>query len=72
VHHGITDEKAGSGSDGHGGSARHSAVPARPAGGSLQPVSAQAFDPYGQGENGQPAPLAADGNLATAWQTEWT
>jgi hypothetical protein len=39
----------------------------------LTPVSALAFDPYGngQGENDQLAPLAIDANPATAWHTDW-
>jgi transcriptional regulator with XRE-family HTH domain len=44
-------------------------IPARP----LSPVSAAAFDPYsaGQGDSPQLAPLAIDGNPATAWHTDW-
>jgi O-antigen/teichoic acid export membrane protein len=39
----------------------------------LRPVSAAAFDPYGDGldENNQLAYLAIDGNSATAWHTGW-
>lgn len=39
----------------------------------LKPVSTVSFDPYGDGlgENNQFAYLAIDGNLSTAWHTEW-
>jgi hypothetical protein len=39
----------------------------------LTPVSAVAFDPYGdgQGENNNLAPLAIDANPGTAWRTDW-
>ena len=39
----------------------------------LKPRSAASFDPYGDGlgENSQLAPLAIDGNPATAWHTQW-
>ena len=45
------------------------AVPAR----TLTPVSAAAFGPSsaGQGDAPQLAPLAIDGNPATAWHTDW-
>ncbi len=45
------------------------AVPAR----TLTPVSAAAFGPSGagQGDDPQLAPLAIDGNPATAWHTDW-
>jgi hypothetical protein len=45
------------------------AVPAR----ALTPASAKAFNPYGagQGDSPQLAPLAIDGNPATAWHTDW-
>jgi len=45
------------------------AVPAR----ALTPVSAAAFGPsgIGQGDAPQLAPLAIDGNPATAWHTDW-
>jgi hypothetical protein len=45
------------------------AVPA----GTLTPVSAAAFGPSsaGQGDAPQLAPLAIDGNPATAWHTDW-
>src|ERR1017187_2049805 len=44
-------------------------IPAQP----LTPVSAAAFGPYsaGQGDSPQLAPLAIDGNPATAWHTDW-
>ena len=38
---------------------------------SLPPRNASAFDPYGQGDNDQLAPLAIDRSLTTAWQTDW-
>ena len=71
AHHGIAREKAGLGTVGIPNPARRSAALARNAGRPLQPVSAQAFDPYGQSDNSQLAPLAIDHDLATAWQTEW-
>jgi serine/threonine protein kinase len=39
----------------------------------LNPAGAQAFDPYGDGqdENGQLAPAAVDDNPSTAWHTFW-
>jgi O-antigen/teichoic acid export membrane protein len=39
----------------------------------LKPVSATAFDPYGdgQGENNSLVPLAIDASRATAWHTQW-
>ena len=39
----------------------------------LKPVSATAFDPYGdgQGENSSLVPLAIDASRATAWHTQW-
>jgi len=39
----------------------------------LAPVSATAFSPYGsgQGDNGNLAQLAIDGQPATAWHTDW-
>jgi hypothetical protein len=39
----------------------------------LTPVSAVAFDPYGdrQGENNNLAPLAIDASPGTAWRTDW-
>jgi hypothetical protein len=39
----------------------------------LKPVSAQAFDPYGNGadENSQLAPDAIDNNPSTSWHTFW-
>jgi serine/threonine protein kinase len=39
----------------------------------LKPVSAQAFDPYGNGsdENSQLAPAAIDNDPSTAWHTFW-
>src|SRR5215467_422480 len=45
------------------------AVPAQ----TLAPVSATAFSPYGsgQGDNGNLAQLAIDGQPATAWHTDW-
>ena len=36
-----------------------------------RPLGAQAFDPYGPGDNDQLAPLAIDHSLTTAWQTDW-
>jgi Helix-turn-helix domain len=39
----------------------------------LTPASAAAFGPYGdgQGDDGDQAPLAIDGNPGTAWHTSW-
>ncbi len=39
----------------------------------LEPASAEAFDPYGGGENenNELAPAAIDGNESTAWHTDW-
>ena len=39
----------------------------------LTPVSAAAFGPSGTGQGDAPqlAPLAIDGNPATAWHTDW-
>ena len=39
----------------------------------IKPVSATAFDPYGdsQGENSALAPLAIDASRSTAWHTDW-
>jgi serine/threonine protein kinase len=68
--HGITDQGAGIGSAGVANPAQRSAAQAHTPR-SLQPVSAQAFDPNGPGDNNQLAPLAIDGSLTTAWQTEW-
>jgi hypothetical protein len=53
--------------------AQHSPAPQHAPWRSLQPASAQAFDPYGDGqnENNQLAPLAIDHNPATAWHTDW-
>ncbi|MGH3260261.1 MAG: hypothetical protein ACRDOU_33490, partial [Streptosporangiaceae bacterium] len=70
AHHGITEQSAGIGSAGIANPAERSAAVARTAR-SLQPRSASAFDPYGQGDNNQLAPLAIDRSLTTAWQTEW-
>jgi len=68
--HGTGAEKAGIGT-GPSASAHHTAVLAGTAGQPMRPVSAQAFDPYGEADNSQLAPLAIDHDLATAWQTEW-
>lgn len=70
THHGITDQGAGIGSAGVANPAQRSSAQARTPR-SLQPLSAQAFDPYGPGDNNQLAPLAIDRSLTTAWQTEW-
>ncbi len=47
--------------------------PHRPATRLFTPVSAQAFDPYGDGEdeNNELAPAAIDGNRSTDWHTFW-
>ncbi|HUK67895.1 MAG TPA: hypothetical protein VLW50_03910 [Streptosporangiaceae bacterium] len=47
--------------------------PHRPPGRLLEPASAEAFDPYGSGENenDELAPWAIDGNDSTAWHTDW-
>jgi hypothetical protein len=70
AHHGITDREAGIGGAGVANPAQRSSVLARTPR-SLQPRSAQAFDPYGRADNNQLAPLAIDGSLITAWQTDW-
>ncbi len=66
-----------------GGAARHHAaryarsapasVPAGPTSHVqiLTPVGAVTFDPYGNGQNPQQAPLAIDASPATAWHTDW-
>ena len=48
-------------------------VAAVPSARALKPVSATAFDPYGdgQGENNSLVPLAIDVSQATAWHTQW-
>src|SRR5262249_54971213 len=47
--------------------------PPVPAARVLKPVSALAFDPYGdgQGENSSLVPLAIDASRATSWHTQW-
>ena len=70
AHHGIADRAAGFGGPGLANPAQRSAALARTPG-SLRPLSAQSFDPYGQGDNDRLAPLAIDRSLTTAWQTEW-
>ncbi len=47
--------------------------PHRQPGRLLEPVSAEAFDPYGGGgdENNELAPAAIDENESTAWHTDW-
>jgi eukaryotic-like serine/threonine-protein kinase len=70
AHHGITDQGAGIGAPGVANPAQRSAVVARTPR-SLQPRSASAFNPNGQGDNNQLAPLAIDRSLTTAWQTDW-
>src|SRR5579864_8627486 len=67
--HGI-DRGAGIGGTGVANPAQRSPVVARTPR-SLRPRSAQAFNPYGQGDNDQLAPLAIDRSLVTAWQTDW-
>jgi hypothetical protein len=67
---GIVDRGAGIGGAGVANPAQRSPVVAR-ASRSLRPRSAQAFNPYGQGDNNQLAPLAIDRSLVTAWQTDW-
>ena len=68
--HGITERGAGIPGAGVANPAQRSSVLARTPR-SLQPRSAQAFDPYGRPDNDQLAPLAIDRSLTTAWQTEW-
>jgi hypothetical protein len=53
--------------------AQHSPAPQHVPWRTIHPASAQAFDPYGDGqnENNQLAPLAIDHNPATAWHTDW-
>jgi eukaryotic-like serine/threonine-protein kinase len=68
--HGITERGAGIAGVGVANPAQRSPVLARTPR-SLQPRSAQAFDPYGRADNDQLAPLAIDRSLTTAWQTEW-
>jgi hypothetical protein len=70
THHGIADRGAGIGAASVANPAQRSSVLARTPQ-SLQPRSAQAFDPYGRADNDQLAPLAIDRSLATAWQTDW-
>jgi hypothetical protein len=70
AHHGVIDQGAGIGGAGVANPAQRSAVVAR-APRSLQPSSASAFNPNGQGDNNQLAPLAIDRSLTTAWQTDW-
>jgi len=52
---------------------KRAARPAVPAAQTLTPVSAAAFGPSGAGDGDLPqlAPLAIDGNPATAWHTDW-
>jgi eukaryotic-like serine/threonine-protein kinase len=69
-HHGIADRGAGISAPGVANPAQRSSALARTPG-SLRPLSAQAFDPYGPGDNDRLAPLAIDGSLTTAWQTDW-
>ena len=68
--HGTTERGAGIPGAGVANPAQRSSVLARTPR-SLQPRSAQAFDPYGRPDNDQLAPLAIDRSLTTAWQTEW-
>ncbi|HEY6297819.1 MAG TPA: protein kinase family protein [Streptosporangiaceae bacterium] len=70
AHHGIIDQGAGIGGAGVANPAQRSAVVAR-APRSLQASSASAFNPNGQGDNNQLAPLAIDRSMTTAWQTDW-
>ncbi len=62
-HHGGSSPRSSAANSGASGTVTHSRV--------LRPVSAAAFDPYGNGQNGQLARLAIDGSAATAWHTEW-
>jgi serine/threonine protein kinase len=71
LHHRITDRGAGIGSADVANPAQRASILARTPPRSLAPRSAQAFDPYGPGDNDQLAPLAIDRSLATAWRTEW-
>jgi hypothetical protein len=61
------------GRKGAAASAQRSPAPRRAPWRALHPASAQAFDPYGDGQadNNQLAPLAIDRNPATAWHTDW-
>ena len=70
AHYGIADRGAGIGGAVVANPAERSSVLARTPR-SLQPRSAQAFDPYGRPDNDQLAPLAIDRSLTTAWQTDW-
>jgi hypothetical protein len=70
THDGVTDQGAGISHAGVANPAQRSSAQARTPR-SLQPLSAQAFDPNGQGDNDRLAPLAIDRSLTTAWQTEW-
>jgi O-antigen/teichoic acid export membrane protein len=60
-----------------GGAPAHAPAPASaapvPSVRALKPVSAVAFDPYGdsQGENSSLVPLAIDASRATSWHTQW-
>jgi serine/threonine protein kinase len=71
AHYGVNDRGAGIGSASVANPAQRSPALARTPPRSLQPRGASAFGPSGQGDNNQLAPLAIDGNLGTAWQTDW-
>jgi hypothetical protein len=73
AHHGAAGREAAAGRNGAASPAQRFAPAPRAVWHPLQPASAQAFDPYGdgQGDNSQLAPLAIDHDAATAWHTEW-
>lgn len=73
AHHGIAGREAAAGRSGAANPPQRIAPAPRAVWHPLRPASAQAFDPYGdgQGGNSQLAPLAIDHDPATAWHTEW-
>jgi hypothetical protein len=73
AHHGIAGREAAAGRNGAANPPQRIAPVPRAVWHPLRPASAQAFDPYGdgQGDNSQLASLAIDHDPATAWHTEW-
>jgi hypothetical protein len=73
AHPGIAGREAAAGRNGAASPPQRLAPAPRAVWHPLRPASAQAFDPYGdgQGDNSQLARLAIDHDPATAWHTEW-
>jgi hypothetical protein len=73
IRHATAGQATGPGRKGAASPAHRSPAPQRAPWRALHPASAQAFDPYGDGQadNNQLAPLTIDRNPATAWHTDW-